>query len=83
MLSVFCLIIFAGVIALMTEQGKLIIMFSHEARAEVRKVIWPTCQETFYTTLIVAIVTIFMSLILWGLDSCLVNMVSLITSLRF
>ncbi|AIN47414.1 preprotein translocase subunit SecE [Candidatus Palibaumannia cicadellinicola] len=81
--AIFFIITITGIVALMTEQGKLMIMFVREARIEVRKVIWPTRQETFYTTLIVAIVTTLMSLILWGLDSFLVSMVSFITSLRF
>ena len=54
-----------------------------EARTEVRKVIWPTRQETLHTTLIVAAVTAVMSLILWGLDGILVRLVSFITGLRF
>ncbi|MBS0032877.1 MAG: preprotein translocase subunit SecE [Candidatus Baumannia cicadellinicola] len=49
----------------------------------MRKIIWPTSQETFYTTLIIAVTTILMSLVIWGLDIFLVNIISFITSLRF
>ena len=59
------------------------VAFAREARTEVRKVIWPTRQETLHTTLIVAAVTAVMSLILWGLDGILVRLVSFITGLRF
>ncbi|CUR53817.1 Protein translocase subunit SecE [Serratia symbiotica] len=76
-------IIVSGIIALMTNKGKIIILFAHEARIEIRKVIWPTYQETLYTTFIVAIVTVIMSLILWGLDGILVRIISFITNLRF
>lgn len=65
------------------DKGKATVAFAREARTEVRKVIWPTRQETLHTTLIVAAVTAVMSLILWGLDGILVRLVSFITGLRF
>jgi len=70
-------------IALLTSKGKATVAFAREARTEVRKVVWPTRQETLHTTLIVAAVTAVMSLILWGLDGILVRLVSFITGLRF
>lgn len=82
-LAVVVIIATAGVIALLTIKGKATVTFAREARAEVRKVIWPTRQETLHTTLIVAVVTAVMSLILWGLDGVLVRLVSFITNLRF
>lgn len=82
-LAVVVIIATAGAIALLTIKGKATVTFAREARAEVRKVIWPTRQETLHTTLIVAVVTAVMSLILWGLDGVLVRLVSFITNLRF
>ncbi|KAB8308337.1 preprotein translocase subunit SecE [Erwinia endophytica] len=82
-LAVVILIAVAGGIALLTAKGKSTLAFAREARTEVRKVIWPTRQETLHTTLIVAAVTAVMSLILWGLDGILVRLVSFITGLRF
>ena len=67
-LAVVILIAAAGGVALLTTKGKATVAFAREARTEVRKVIWPTRQETLHTTLIVAAVTAVMSLILWGLD---------------
>jgi preprotein translocase subunit SecE len=64
--------------ALQTSQG---VAFSHlvkEARIEVRKVVWPTHQETLQTTLMVAVVVLVTAIILWGLDSLLGWLVSLI-----
>lgn len=64
----------AGVVAavlLQTEQGKAAWELAKEARVEVRKVVWPSRQETTQTTLIVVAVVIFVALILWGLDSSL------------
>ncbi len=82
-LVVVIIIAVAGGIALLTHKGQMALSFAREARTEVRKVVWPTRQETLQTTLIVAIVTAIMSLILWGLDSVLVRLVSFITGLRF
>ncbi|MBG6246368.1 preprotein translocase subunit SecE [Candidatus Symbiopectobacterium sp. 'North America'] len=82
-LAVVILIATAGGVALLTAQGKATVTFAREARTEVRKVIWPTRQETLHTTLIVAAVTAVMSLILWGLDGILVRLISFITGLRF
>lgn len=82
-LAVVVIIAIAGAVALITVKGKATVAFAREARTEVRKVIWPTRQETLHTTLIVAAVTAVMSLILWGLDGILVRLVSFITGLRF
>ncbi|BAE73403.1 preprotein translocase SecE subunit [Sodalis glossinidius str. 'morsitans'] len=82
-LAVVLIIAIAGGVAMITAKGKSTVAFAREARTEVRKVIWPTRQETLHTTLIVAAVTAVMSLILWGLDGILVRVVSFITGLRF
>ncbi|KYP97161.1 preprotein translocase subunit SecE [Sodalis-like endosymbiont of Proechinophthirus fluctus] len=82
-LAVVLIIAIAGGVAMMTAKGKSTVAFAYEARTELRKVIWPTRQETLHTTLIVAAVTAVMSLILWGLDGVLVLVVSFITGLRF
>jgi preprotein translocase subunit SecE len=60
---------FAFAIALQTEKGAFVWDLAKEARVEVRKVVWPTNQETAQTTLIVVAVVIFVALILWALDS--------------
>jgi len=82
-LAVVVVIAIAGGITLLTAKGKATVTFAREARTEMRKVVWPTRQETLHTTLIVAAVTAVMSLILWGLDGILVRLVSFITGLRF
>ncbi|MCK5433364.1 MAG: preprotein translocase subunit SecE [Gammaproteobacteria bacterium] len=55
-------------IALQTGKGRNIWGFFHGAQIEVRKVVWPTRQETVQTTLIVVLVVILISIILWLLD---------------
>ena len=59
----------ALVVALQTEKGAFAWDLAKEARVEVRKVVWPTTQETTQTTLIVVVVVIFVGFILWLLDS--------------
>ena len=66
-------------VAATTAKGKVAINFSQEARMEVRKVIWPTRQETIQTTIIVLVVCIIMALALWGIDGIMVRLVSFIT----
>ncbi|WP_430461203.1 preprotein translocase subunit SecE [Thalassolituus sp. LLYu03] len=69
----------AGVgIALTSAQGKAFLQLLKEANIERRKVVWPTRQETQQTTMIVVAVVVVMSLILWGLDSLLGWLVSLL-----
>ena len=58
-------------LALQTESGRAACDLAKESRVEVRKVVWPTRQETSQTTLIVVVVVILVGLILWGLDSSL------------
>jgi preprotein translocase subunit SecE len=41
------------------------------ARTELRKVVWPSRQETMQATLMIAVVVLIMSVLLWGLDSVL------------
>ncbi len=59
----------ALVMAALTLQGKSFIDLLQQAQIELRKVVWPTRQETSQTTLIVLVVVVIMSLLLWGMDS--------------
>jgi preprotein translocase subunit SecE len=68
----------AAYVGLQTGKGKAFFVLAKEARAEIRKVVWPTRQETMQTTLIVVAVVLVMALLLWGLDSLLGWLVSLI-----
>lgn len=61
----------AGFIALQTERGRAFVELVREARVEIRRVVWPTRQETSQTTVVVLILIVIFSLILWGLDSLL------------
>ena len=71
----------SGFIASTTVKGSTFITFAKESRIEVRKVVWPTRQETTTTTMIVLAATVVVALILWGLDGIIVEIVSFITGL--
>ena len=66
--------------AAMTEKGKTFIEFAKDARLEVRKVVWPTRQETVQTTLIILAVSTVVGLVLWGLDGIFVRVIEYITT---
>jgi preprotein translocase subunit SecE len=53
---------------LTTEIGKNVWLFILEAKQEVRKVVWPTREETVRTTLLVFAMVTIVGLILWLLD---------------
>jgi preprotein translocase subunit SecE len=59
----------AGGLALTTAKGNAFREMVKEARVELRKVVWPTRQETGQTTAIVVVVVLIVALILWALDS--------------
>jgi preprotein translocase subunit SecE len=71
----------SGFIVATTVKGSAFLTFAKDARIEVRKVVWPTRQETTQTTMIVLAATVFMALVLWGLDGIIVRVVSFITGL--
>lgn len=58
----------AVAIVLQTDKGRYLWSGLQGAQVEVRKVIWPTRQETTQTTLIVVIVVILVAILLWLLD---------------
>ena len=62
----------AGVVIAMTSvQGQRLWAFIQGSRVEIRKVVWPTKQETTQTAIAVFVFTLIMALFFWGLDSFL------------
>lgn len=59
----------AILVALQTAKGTAIADVVRGALVELRKVVWPTRQETNQTTLIVLAVVFFMAIVLWLLDT--------------
>jgi preprotein translocase subunit SecE len=62
-----------------TRQGQRIVAFSKESRSELRRVVWPTRQETIRTTIMVVVLILIVGFVLWGIDSVLFWAVSLVT----
>jgi preprotein translocase subunit SecE len=54
-----------------TAAGKEFLIFLKESRIEVRKVVWPTRQETVQATLVVVALVFLVGTILWLLDMAL------------
>ncbi|AEY00492.1 preprotein translocase subunit SecE [Oceanimonas sp. CHS3-5] len=69
----------AGLLAYQTKKGQSSFAFARESRLEMRKVVWPTRQESIQTTLIVLAVTALVGLFLFLLDGLLVWLVNLVT----
>ncbi len=60
----------AGIgIAMTSTQGQRLWHFIQGSRVEIRKVVWPTKQETTQTAIAVFVFTLIMSLFFWVLDS--------------
>jgi preprotein translocase subunit SecE len=51
-----------------TNTGRGVWSFFLESKLEVRKVVWPTRDETMRTTALVMLMVLFVSFILWLLD---------------
>tara|TARA_B100000315_G_scaffold160022_1_gene148548 strand:+ start:1118 stop:1486 length:369 start_codon:yes stop_codon:yes gene_type:complete len=66
----------AGWIAAQTIKGRALVDLCLEAKIEIRKVVWPTRQETTQTTIMVLVVIFIVALILWLLDWGLNGIVS-------
>ncbi len=56
-------------IAMTSTQGQRLWHFIQGSRVEIRKVVWPTKQETTQTAIAVFVFTLIMSLFFWALDS--------------
>ena len=72
----------AAGLALLTQKGKNAIGFARESRIEVRKVVWPSRQETIQTTLIIFAVVAVVGLFLFLLDGALIWAVDSITGVK-
>ena len=65
----------AVALSLQTDKGRVLLGFIRESQVEVRKVVWPTRQETIQTTLVVMVVVVVASILLWLLDLALGGLV--------
>jgi len=78
-IGLLAIISLAAWIALTTEKGRQTKEFFKETHLEVRRVVWPTRQETIQMTGIVLIMVLIVSLIIWLVDSLLMWIVRFFT----
>jgi preprotein translocase subunit SecE len=70
-------VLLATAVAWTSEPGKRFYVYSQEAIAETRKVVWPARKETVQTTGVVVAFVIVMAIFLWIVDAILARMVEL------
>jgi len=58
-------------VAMTSMQGHRLWAFIQGSRIEIRKVVWPTKQETTQTAISVFVFTLVLAIFFWGLDSLL------------
>lgn len=73
-------LIVAIFIFLKSEQGSRLIVFLKETRIELRKVVWPTKDETIKTTGMIMIAVVIVAIFLWIVDAFFTWAVQLITN---
>ena len=76
------LLAIASAVAFQTSQGKQVLDFARESRIELRKVVWPTRQETIQITFLIAGVVVLLALVLWGVDGVFLRVVGWLTGQR-
>ena len=64
-------VIFSAFIAYQSDFGKLVYSYVIDSKVELKKVTWPTKQETTQTTLGVIFVVIVVGILLWLFDMLL------------
>jgi preprotein translocase subunit SecE len=70
----------AGIfVALPSIQGRAFWDFVQGSRVELRKVVWPTRQETLQTTLVVFVAILAMGIFFWVLDWILGSVTAALT----
>jgi preprotein translocase subunit SecE len=62
-------IVAAALIFTQSLQGEKFIHFAKETRIELRKVVWPTREETIKTTGMIMIAVVIVSIFLWIVDA--------------
>ncbi|MCW8903233.1 preprotein translocase subunit SecE [Sedimenticola selenatireducens] len=66
-------------IAMQSVAGRRVWDFARASRTEVRKVVWPSRQETIQTTLIVFAMVLLIGIVLWVFDMILMAIVQAVT----
>jgi preprotein translocase subunit SecE len=78
-IRVLALIVVAGIsfgLASLTVKGKEMIQYLIATRMELYKVTWPNRTETMQSSMVVVFVVFVVSMLLWGIDSLWLRLVS-------
>ena len=78
-ISILALVGIAFFVASTTTKGRSTVSFVRQSHMEVRRVVWPTRQETVQMTGIVMLMVVMVALIIWSLDSLLLWSVRVFT----
>ena len=70
-LAMISVVILSGFIGYQSDFGKLVYSYISDSKVEIKKVTWPTKQETTQTTLGVIAVVIIVGILLWLFDMLL------------
>ena len=79
-LAVIFSVILSLIIFFSTQRGIIFWDFLQGSRVELRKVVWPTKQETIQTTLTVFVFVLVLGIFFWLLDFLLLYITTSITS---
>jgi preprotein translocase subunit SecE len=82
LLRVIGLLVIGGVaaaVAMQTDPGRRLWQFGVDSRNEVRKVVWPSRQETVQTTLVVLVMVLILGIVLWLFDMVLMGILRSLT----
>jgi preprotein translocase subunit SecE len=82
LLRVIALLVISGAaaaVAFQTERGRALWQFMSDSRMEVRKVVWPSRQETLQTTLVVVVMVLLVGIVLWLFDMILMSILRFLT----
>ena len=70
-LGMLAILVLSGFIGYQSEFGKLVYTYITDSKVELKKVTWPTKQETTQTTLGVIFIVIIVGILLWLFDMLL------------
>ncbi|EIC21715.1 preprotein translocase subunit SecE [Thiorhodovibrio frisius] len=66
-------------IVLTSGPGRKLWRFASDSRMELRRVVWPSRQETMQTTLVVMVMVLVLGILLWLFDTLLMSILRLLT----
>ncbi len=66
----------------LTQAGKAALQLVVAARMEMRKVVWPTRQETMQSTITVLVMVFIAAILLWCIDTAALKVVAWLTGQR-